>query len=437
MSDLNQDANQISRQTTPTWEMELLISGATVFGLMQLPEPLSRMMMVLINSNESDIAALFGVMSVYVQIGLVTLIITFVLHLLARGYWVALVGMNSVYPDGVQWQRMKSLGPVYRAVIEKEVGSIKQAIERADNRATLIFSLGFGGAVAMVVPVILVGFMLAVLVIAQATNFDLQEGNKNLWLIFMLMITPWFAAYVIDYVAGKTLLLKNKAGWLKSIFSFYQKFGFSQANNTVINIFTSNSSMKKNTFLFFVAIALAIFVSTALLNKTGASSNTGAYYGLPKLEVGGEYILRPQHYASMRNQDMVSNLSAYIDDPIASKPYLKVFIPYEPRQHNALIKEICPETLNEKNMSAGSSLQCLQQFHALSIDGKPVSANFIAAEDPKTLQRGMMAMIDVRQLDVGQHLLSIKDVPMAVEMDKQPVKKAASKEVVQKIPFWK
>jgi hypothetical protein len=437
MSDLDQDANQISRQTTPTWEMELLISGATVFGLMQLPEPLSQAMMILMNSNEEGIAMLLGVVNVYVQIALITLIITFVLHLLARGYWVALVGMNSVYPNGIQWQRMKSIGPVYRDVFEKDVGTIKQAIERADNRATLIFSLGFGAAVTILIPVILVGLLLVVLVILQAANFDVEYWSEKLWLIMMLMITPWLAAYLIDYLAGKSLLIKNKTHWLRNVFGFYQKLGFSQANNAVVTIFTSNSSIKKNSAAMVLVMILTIFVSIAFIDKKGVSANTGAYDGLPKLALGGDYILRPQHYASMRNQEMVSDLSAYIDDSIVNKPYLKVFIPYQPRHHNALIKKICPDTATKKNTSAGSSLQCLQLFHALSIDGKPVSANFIAAEDPKTLQRGMMAMIDVRQLGLGQHLLSIKEVPPVVELDKKPEKKDGRKEVIQKILFWK
>ena len=34
--------NTLSPRTTPTWELELLISGATIFGLLQLPELLDQ-----------------------------------------------------------------------------------------------------------------------------------------------------------------------------------------------------------------------------------------------------------------------------------------------------------------------------------------------------------------------------------------------------------
>ena len=43
LPDPQQDAavpDAIPAKTTPTWEMELLLSGATVFGLLQLPDAL-------------------------------------------------------------------------------------------------------------------------------------------------------------------------------------------------------------------------------------------------------------------------------------------------------------------------------------------------------------------------------------------------------------
>ena len=102
MSDIFIGEDQPAKRTTPTWESELLISGATVFGLMQLPDPLNRLLIVWMNGNEAAIVDLLRTISIYLQFSLITLILTFVLHLLARGYWIALVGLHSVYPQGVR-----------------------------------------------------------------------------------------------------------------------------------------------------------------------------------------------------------------------------------------------------------------------------------------------------------------------------------------------
>jgi len=95
MSDEYLGEDQPARRTTPTWELELLISGATVFGLMQLPDPLNRALIILMNGNEEAIVELVRTVSIYLQFSVITLIVTFILHLLTRAYWVALVGMYS------------------------------------------------------------------------------------------------------------------------------------------------------------------------------------------------------------------------------------------------------------------------------------------------------------------------------------------------------
>ena len=108
MSDAAQrPENQIPKETTPTWEMELLISGATVFGLLSLPGKIDALFYNLFNRSGEDASALLLPLWIYAKISLLTLIATFVLHLVLRGHWTAMVGLNSVYPDGIHFRRVK------------------------------------------------------------------------------------------------------------------------------------------------------------------------------------------------------------------------------------------------------------------------------------------------------------------------------------------
>src|SRR4051794_24559506 len=91
-------ASGVPAETTPTWEMELLISGATVFGLMQLPARLDAIFYDLFNRGSEQVASLLMPLWIYAKVALLTLIGTFVLHLVLRGLWVAMVGLDSVYP---------------------------------------------------------------------------------------------------------------------------------------------------------------------------------------------------------------------------------------------------------------------------------------------------------------------------------------------------
>jgi hypothetical protein len=432
MSEQHSDPNKISKYTTPTWEMELLISGATVFGLMQLPQPLARTFAILMHSNEAAIAELLSVFSVYIQSSLIILILTFVLHLIARGYWVALVGINSVYPGGIQWNSMKSTGPVYREIHRMSVGTTEEALERADNRATLVFSLGFGIAVSILIPVVFVGVLLGILMFLQAINLDMQNMKTISWTIILVMIAPFILVTMMDYVIGEKLMSAKKESWLRKTLELYNALGMKFANNIVLSTFVSNSAAKsKFAMLAVIGAVVGALSGLVLLNTQGRSPDNGAYDGLPKETLGSDYTLRPQHYASLRNENISLNLSAYIDDPVVNTSYMKVFVPYEPSAHTALMKKICPDALTKLEKNKGLGLNCLYKFHAIKIDGKLVEGAFLASADAKTGLRGMVAMIDVRALEKGQHMLYINDLPNPDKESKEPENK------IQKIPFWK
>ena len=119
----------IPARTTPTWEMELLISGATVFGLLQLPALADSLLFHAHNSGPPIVALFVLPLWIYVKTALLTLAATFVVHLCLRGYWVALVGLSSVYPGGVRWDRVaERAGPLSLASMRAKIGDIGDTI---------------------------------------------------------------------------------------------------------------------------------------------------------------------------------------------------------------------------------------------------------------------------------------------------------------------
>ena len=267
MSDEYLGENQPARRTTPTWELELLISGATVFSLMQLPDALNRVLVILMNGNEEPIVDLVRTVSIYLQFSLITLIITFVLHLLARAYWVAMVGMYSVYPQGIRWDKSSSGGPAYRQFGEKEMGTMPELIDRADNRATQIFGLGFGMAMAMMVASAIVGLMIVIMMIVQIANGDLDKWNTGLWIVAGALVLPFFVAYIADYQFGEKLKLNGNDGWIKKIYGQYRKFGMGNGSNPLISLYTTNEGMQK-TSIGMAVIMIPLMIGIALFTGT-------------------------------------------------------------------------------------------------------------------------------------------------------------------------
>ena len=83
-------------KTTPTWEVELLISGVAVFAMLQLPGLLDDWLLALEPRVGGDWRMVLILAYIYAKSAVVVLAATFVLHLLLRAIWIALVGLHSV-----------------------------------------------------------------------------------------------------------------------------------------------------------------------------------------------------------------------------------------------------------------------------------------------------------------------------------------------------
>jgi len=239
--------HSLSPHTTPTWEMELLVSGATVFGLMQLPGPLADLVQRWFNGNERELASLLMVLGMDLQFSLLTLIATFVMHLLLRGYWVALVGMYSVYPAGIRWDDRKSFGPIYQRSSEQRALDANSLIEAADSRATKVFGLGFGVAISLMLPSLLIVVFLLVLLGVQALNLDTGPWFAGFWLLFSTFLLPFLVVYALDRWRGQQLIDQGRAGGPLRIFNFYSRIGMGRASNPLLALATSQIGANRGT----------------------------------------------------------------------------------------------------------------------------------------------------------------------------------------------
>ncbi len=426
MSEPESDSNQLSRQTTPTWEMELLISGATVFGLLQLPMPLNRWLFNISQEHDEAVFAAIKIFSMYIQISLWILIITFVLHLFMRGYWIALVGMNSVYPGGIQSDKLQNYGPIYRKTLEKKSYHLFDLIESADNRATVVFGLGFGVAMTILVLSLLMTVVIAVLLMLQMLAID-TNWRSAAFVALGMLIGPFLIAYLLDNYFGKQLLQKNRSLWLEKIFSWYSRIGFGRNGNVLINLFRAHQTKPKS-YVLFLALLLVALSSVASVKYSKLDS--GAYRGLPSTNPSSAFQASIEHYASLKKEADIQSTQPFIDSMVIDGPYLRLFIPYVPRQLNAVIAKQCPDASIARAANSGLGLKCLANVYRVSIDGQLLAINLLSSSDPSTGQRGMMAMIPLQALAAGQHEIVLSSPQ--TESDDEP-----EKPLIIRIPFWK
>ncbi len=175
---------------------------------------------------------------------------------------------------------------------------------------------------------------------------------------------------------------------------------------------------------------MALVIWQIMSERLGWSA--GDFAGLPDDVPMAMDTLLPLHYDSQRDGAVRMDPLPHIPDPVVRGNYLRLFVPYLPLRHNKAMAIRCPEALaNEDDTGPRARLDCLAAIHAVAIDAKPVDIRFDAAEDPRTGQRGMIAMIPVSDLPVGRHELTLLRAPRNRRKDADEPPKP------YRIPFWR
>lgn len=416
---------QLPRDTTPTWEMELLVSGATIFGLLQLPALLDRGYFTAINLSTADYVRLVTLLWMYSKVAVITLAITFIVHLVLRGYWVALVGMDSVYPGGIRWQNL-AMGPIARARSEQRASSMPANIERADNRATRVFGTGFGFAMVMMLPALAMLLVLACSLLVDALFGPGYTLPLVGWLTAIILV-PWAAASMIDRrFGGKFAPGGRLARALASVLHFYSRLGMGERSNVLIALFMSHEGRRKAglTSLLIILPVLGVVMVQSTIAK--GELPLGLSSGLATRDMGSPSNSPAAFYADS-GADRASVLPVpHVAARVATGPYLELFVPYIPRLHGPRLASTCPAALAIRAEPGASRarLRCLAGLTAIELDGVPVATTLDSSTDPQTGQAGLLAMLPLAALPSGRHEVSLN----------RPDGRAGLR---YRIPFWK
>jgi hypothetical protein len=421
----------IPRHTTPTWEMELLISGATVFALMQLPALLDVALASLLPRFDRQVGTMILLPWMYVSSTVYALIITFVLHLATRGYWVALVGLASVYPEGVRWDALK-WGPHYLATVRERMPPLPVLIERADNRASQVFGFGLGFALVVIAPLVLV-------TVTAGAAYGLSELLDRRWswiaiwnVIIALIFAPYLVMIGIDRFWGRHLAPDGRAARvLRRGFAGYLRAGFSSFINFPVTMFVSLFGQNRGALLLSLVVLALVSLSMAKQFWHDFESRVGQFGPLAHAEVGQGRTLNPQHYADQRDPHDANAPLPFIPSEVVRGDYLRVFIPYRPTRDNRALEATCPEAMRPDAGEPDLALDCLASLYGIAIDGIRVAdPAFDRAIDPRTRLRGVVAMLSVAHLARGRHELQVRQAEIAGPPD-------ARAAPAHRIPFWR
>lgn len=401
---MTDSALKLPKRTTPTWEIELLISGASVFALMQFPGWInSHFLSIQLALANSQLSGLINPLFIYVKGAAYALIITLVIHIVLRAYWVSLIGVHSIFPQGLDHEKLK-IGPIQKRVMEENNGSMDDVIERADNRSTLVFAIGIGFALTILVPsvIVLAGALMAWL------TWLISESERATVLVFMfglclpllaLMLPLW-----LDAKAGARIENWPRVrGLMERAIRRIDALGMASTGNMLSAYFFS---MQRSRNTAMVAI---IFGITFTLLATGLT--IPRFSKVPAGD-GETAALDAAHYRDRQAGDLTYALRPSIQSETIDTDYLELRIPYPQKMPPSTVAE-CAQKFFPKGLK-----RCLSGHLRLELDGKPIAPVWIDEPARYGQPAALRAMIDLRPMKPGAHHLYIRYPRHTREPDK-------------------
>jgi hypothetical protein len=301
----------LQRLQEESWQLELLISGFAIFGLISAFPTIELAVNDAQNSQQIYKLTIYSIAWASCAI----LIFNLLLHVLLRGLWIGALGLRYVSGD-IDYDDLK-YSPKFTKYLKKRVGSFDKYIATLEDYCSVIFAISF----------LLIFYVLAItftiLAIALIANYLLGNDDLPNWLskgvgitLILFVIFGMFFT-LIDFI---TLGFLKKKKWISKIyFPIYWVFSFitlSFLYRPLVYNFLDNKFGRRLSFVL-VPFYLVITLTLSLRYKTSNYFNSSAN--------SSEIIANNNNYEDLLSEgSFIDNVA--IQSKVITDPYLKVFI---------------------------------------------------------------------------------------------------------------
>lgn len=419
---------------SPAWELELLVTGIVLVGLMQVPPWLHDVWQHRLPHTTLIGAAAGGVVFFMFAAMLYALIGCFMLALALRGYWVALVGTNSVFPHGVRWDKQREYGPIQAELIRRRVRPLPTFIAGTDRAASLVFATGFvlaASSLASFAPLALLLFLFWGLTAVLPARSALLVLVATAAVVGAAIVVTG----VLDMRYGRRIPADGRfARAMRAVLRLAS--GVAPAGVRSLGaVLTSNLDKRVAYGATLVGLGGAFVTAHVVIRGDEGLPGRSNYAFFA--EHPGPGVVTADYYDTLRRDGETALGAPSIQSDIVTDPYVRLFVPYRPSRHDAALRRACPglrPTPGDADAPGAAAaddavLACAARLHAVTLDGRPVpGGRFRFFTNPRTERRGFLMLIPALALAPGEHVLTVHPALR----DPSPADTAPIR-----IPFWR
>jgi hypothetical protein len=396
-----------------SWQVEMIISGIAIVGTLQLPSLLYQAIDWTLYNFSDENLDLFYLFFTYLTLAISVLIFNFIAHFLLRSLWVGMLGLASVYPQGIN-EKSKNFGEYYLSEVKKDYGDLSGYSVRLDQTASLFFALSFLLAIMMFCFSI---FVLAVIVLSNLVLLVFPDWSQN-YIFFVFFGILALGALTISVLNSQWLKTKpfiQKLHYrLSKRMNFILYHIFQEPVSYISLTFYTNLSkgrFSKLTFFYFAIVMPILFY--IFVNSNVFFMMTERYF----TNASNPLRIYPQHYADQQDPKSVI-LAPFIPSYHQIETDIPLFLPLPKRELSVVEKKLGkykndPKLSEDKNLDLDRAydMERLQRYFTIKVNGKVLEKpNYYFYTPDQRLESGTMTHIPARLLKAGQNTIEIESL---------------------------
>ena len=360
----NEKSNWLDRVRTNSWESEILIVGFVLIILLQTIDyfDVLRNNQYYLNSFWGGVPSVINSILVPIIIYVLfvsnyVLVISLSIYLILRGFWVAVIGLSSVFPKGIDVKKL-NYSDYYKSNLKKY--NIDDYSIIIDKICSSIFSISF----LIIMFIISLSFFFSTIILlllvfdkTQILNYDIPRTILGVLVTIYLFLG--FIHFTDFILLGP--LKKIKWNWFSRYYSIIVKF-FSIITLTKfyeILFYTFISRLKKRyIFLFIISLLFLInvwgnwsFYNDYLFTEYVDTKKMFSFY---------KYEDKYEKHLQLSENKLATNYNIMVQSGIITDSFLELHIPYDPQLNYSIINEC--EGMKGEKISNDQILKCIDDI---------------------------------------------------------------------------
>ncbi|HNM26465.1 MAG TPA: hypothetical protein PKL15_13580 [Saprospiraceae bacterium] len=424
--------SRLKELTGASWNLELIISGAAIVLTTYLPDAVENLFHYYhfnLSVDWSSGASFMQVLAYAFFKTVAYLMMTmFVVHLAMRAFWVAVVGLQAAYPEGIRYDKIPNVPPSLQRHQQRRFGDLESYTVRLDRLCNQLLAFTF-----------LVGLMGVSLGVVYAAIFGLAQVSR-LFIPESLARQLLLGAFAVfmSFISVYGLLVKKfqqtpdldekygtrLSGVYVGLMAVITPVFYKPMNYLSLTFFSNLEKRRMYGMVALVTTFVMVSVVVIFGRKMGDLRNRHLFElrdfytsGTPETE------MRANRYDNLRASP-VDLPPVSIPSDVLEGPFLQVFVAY-PKQLDAGLQRHCPAAPAVDSLYRTAKravldqwkLDCMGSFFRVYVnDSLYARPDWIFYEKPGATTRGLLAYLPSDGFRRGKNLLTVK-IPHAEKPD--------------------